>query len=142
MGIVDFMVKGVPTQDGKYEMKEWKPVADGQLTHLVFGKYSGSQLGLPFQHRMKWWSNIPAYWKKDKAAPPTNTDDTAEKTETKSAGKEEEKEEKKCANAEPTEGARYADGVEEIIAEVEELTEKEVEDVKVEQILNDMKDEL
>jgi len=35
----------VPTQDGKYEMKDWKPVANGQLTHFIFGKYSATQMG-------------------------------------------------------------------------------------------------
>ena len=81
---------------------------------------------------------MPAFWKKERPAPvnPTET----EQTESTNAGKDEEEnagktEDKKCPNAEVKEGERYADGVEEIIAEVEELTDGEVEDVEVEQIL-------
>merc|ERR1719295_1619662 len=97
--IVDFMIKGVPTQDGKYEMSQWKPVADGQISHLVFGKYSGTQMGLPFQQRMKWWNELPVYWKKNKEPAP--------KAEEKS--KTEEREE---ICKEPTYQAnqRYAEG--------------------------------
>lgn len=51
-------------QDGKYEFQDWLPVMDGQLSHFVLGKYAGSQKGLPFQHRMKWWNALPVYWKK------------------------------------------------------------------------------
>merc|ERR1711936_737033 len=60
--VVDFMVKGHPKGDGKYEFKEWEPVANGQLTYFVHGKFSGSQKGLPYQHRMKWWNELPVFW--------------------------------------------------------------------------------
>jgi len=62
--MVEFMVRGHPKQDGKREFKEWEPVANGQLTYFVHGKYSGNQKGLPHQHRMKWWNELPVYWKK------------------------------------------------------------------------------
>ena len=65
--IAEFARQGHPKMDGKHQYKDWEPVADGQLTHFVFGKYSGTQKGLPFQHRMKWWSSLPVYWKKDSA---------------------------------------------------------------------------
>ena len=67
--IAEFARQGHPKMDGKHQYKDWEPVADGQLTHFVFGKYSGTQKGLPFQHRMKWWNNMPVYWKKDSAPP-------------------------------------------------------------------------
>ena len=63
--LVDFMVKGHPKGDGKYEYKEWEPVANGQLSYFVHGKYSGTQKGLPYQHRMKWWNELPVFWKKN-----------------------------------------------------------------------------
>jgi len=64
--IMEFMVRGTPKHDGKYEYKEWAPVADGQLSYFVVGRYSGAQKGLPHQHRMKWWNSIPVFWKKNK----------------------------------------------------------------------------
>merc|ERR1719367_1091848 len=63
--LVEFMVRGHPKQDGKREYKEWEPVANGQLIYFVHGKYSGNQKGLPHQHRMKWWNELPVYWKKN-----------------------------------------------------------------------------
>ena len=65
--VTEFAVRGHPKQDGKYEFSEWQPVADGQLSHFVVGKYSGTQLGLPHQPRMKWWNELPAFWKKNSA---------------------------------------------------------------------------
>lgn len=108
--VADFAVKGVPTQDSKYEMKEWKNVADGQLTHFIFGKYSASNMGLPFQQRMKWWSQQPVYWNK-MAKEPVEAPGTAGGT------------------------ARYAEAV-------EELTEEEIENMDIEKIVQDLKDEL
>ena len=68
--LMEFMVKGNPKHDGKYEYKEWEPVADGQLSYFVVGRYSGSQKGLPHQHRMKWWNSLPVFWKKNRDEPP------------------------------------------------------------------------
>jgi len=62
---VEFMKRGHPKQDEKYEFKDWLPVANGQLTYFQHGKYSGHQKGLPHQHRMKWWNELPVYWKKN-----------------------------------------------------------------------------
>merc|ERR1712150_197374 len=53
--LFEFAVRGHPKQDGKYEFQDWHPVMNGQLSHFFFGKYAGSQKGLPFQHRMKGW---------------------------------------------------------------------------------------
>ena len=63
--IVEFMKRGHPKQDGKYEFKEWEPVANGQLSYFTMGKYSATQKGLPHQHRMKWWNELPVYWRKN-----------------------------------------------------------------------------
>jgi len=68
--LMEFMVKGNPKHDGKYEYKDWEPVADGQLSYFVLGRYSGSQVGLPHQHRMKWWNSLPVFWKKNRDEPP------------------------------------------------------------------------
>jgi len=64
--VYDFAVQGKPNQDNRYEMKDWKNVGDGQLSYHVFGKYSASHMGMPFQQRMKWWSQQPAFWNKSK----------------------------------------------------------------------------
>ena len=65
--LFEFAVRGHPKQDGKYEFQDWLPVRslvrpfkyfignvnyqvmNGQLSHFFFGKYAGSQKGLPFQ---------------------------------------------------------------------------------------------
>ena len=73
--IMEFMVRGTPKHDGKYEYKEWEPVADGQLSYFVLGRYSGAQKGLPHQHRMKWWNSLPVFWKKNKEQPPQDTNE-------------------------------------------------------------------
>merc|ERR1712019_251995 len=66
--------------------------------------YSATQQGLPNQHRMKWWNEMPAFWKRDTAKPLVD--------ESKVEGKESEA---VCQKAKPeTEGERYAEGVEEI----------------------------
>jgi len=118
--IVEFARQGHPKMDKKYEFSEWEPVADGQLTHFVFGKYSGTQKGLPFQHRMKWWNNMPVYWKKD-SVPQLDPIDAAD-TE------------------------RYAADVEEISEDApmvaEELTAEELEELEVSKVAEQMKDEL
>lgn len=80
--IAEFARQGVPKMKGRKEFSDWEPVADGQLTYFVFGKYSGTQKGLPFQHRMKWWNNMPAYWKKDSAPQLVSVDDNIVETET------------------------------------------------------------
>merc|ERR1719264_2064352 len=67
--LFEFAVRGHPKQDGKYEFQDWHPVMNGQLSHFFFGKYAGSQKGLPFQHRMKWWNELPAYWKRPRPQP-------------------------------------------------------------------------
>ena len=73
--IMEFMVRGTPKHDGKYEYKEWEPVADGQLSYFVLGRYSGAQKGLPHQHRMKWWNSLPVFWKKNKEQPPQDANE-------------------------------------------------------------------
>jgi len=77
--LMEFMVRGTPKHDGKYEYKEWAPVANGQLSYFVLGRYSGAQKGLPHQHRMKWWNSLPVFWKKNKE--PTPMDQTVDPNE-------------------------------------------------------------
>ena len=124
--IAEFAVQGHPKHDGKYEFSDWEPVADGQLSHFVFGKYSGTQKGLPFQHRMKWWNEMPAYWKKDSATQLEPIDDSDD------------------VNVEESE--RYAEEVDEIFEdapmEAEELTIEELEELEVSKVAEQMKDEL
>jgi len=120
--LYEFAVRGHPKQDGKYEFKDWKEIMDGQLTYFVFGKYSGSQNGLPFQHRMKWWNSLPVYWKKD-SAPALPIEDLEDL------------------------GSRYAENVEEISEEserlfAEELTSEELEELEVVKVIDQMKEEL
>merc|ERR1711971_909112 len=38
------------------------------------GKYSASNKGLPNQHRMKWWNELPVYWKKNPEEPVKKAD--------------------------------------------------------------------
>jgi len=118
--LYDFTVLGHPNQDGKYEMRDWKPVADGQLSHFIWGKYNANTVGLPFQKRMKWWSKMPVYW--NKSAPVKATHEDQPTTCTKQAEVDPDK-------------TRYAE-------DAEELSDEELEEAKVETILNDMKDEL
>jgi len=124
--IFEFAVRGHPKQDSKYEFKEWKEVKDGQITHFVFGKYSGSQIGLPFQHRMKWWNALPVYWKKN-TAPPLEVEDPGKVPD-------------------EVDGSRYAENVEEIsdTEEIiaEELTKEELEELQVVRVIDQLKDEL
>jgi len=121
--IAEFALRGHPKHDGKYEYSEWEPVADGQLTHFVFGKYSGTQKGMPFQHRMKWWNEMPVYWKKDSAPPLPPITDSAD-----------------------AESERYADDIEEISEdapmEAQELTIEELEELEVSKVAEQMKEEL
>jgi len=79
--LMEFMVRGTPKHDGKYEYKEWEPVADGQLSYFVVGRYSGAQKGLPHQHRMKWWNSLPVFWKKNKEQAPLENIDPVEVVE-------------------------------------------------------------
>lgn len=72
--VADFMVNGHPKGDGKYEYSDWEPVANGQLTYFIHGKYSASNKGLPNQHRMKWWNELPVYWKKNPEEPVKKAD--------------------------------------------------------------------
>jgi len=124
--IAEFARQGHPKMDGKYEFSEWEPVADGQLTHFVFGKYSATQKGLPFQHRMKWWNNMPVYWKKDSAPQLDPIEDSSD------------------VNVAETE--RYAADVEEISEDApmvaEELTPEELDELEVSKVAEQMKDEL
>lgn len=121
--IAEFAKQGHPKMDGKYEFSEWEAVADGQLSHFVFGKYSGSQKGMPFQHRMKWWNNMPVYWKKDSAPQLDPIEDVN-----------------------VAESERYAEDVEEISEDAsmvaEELTSEELEELEVNKVAEQMKDEL
>ena len=121
--IAEFAKQGHPKMDGKYEFSEWETIADGQLSHFVFGKYSGTQKGLPFQHRMKWWNNMPVYWKKDSA-------DQLDPIE----------------DVNVAESERYAEDVEEISEDApmvaEELTSEELEELEVNKVAEQMKDEL
>ena len=123
----EFARQGHPKMDGKYEYSEWEPVADGQLTHFVFGKYSGTQKGLPFQHRMKWWNELPVYWKKDTAPQLEPIEDDVEEI-----------------NVAETE--RYAADIEEISEDApmvaEELTSEELEELEISKVADQMKDEL
>jgi len=134
--LFEFAVRGHPKQDSKYEFKEWKEVKDGQITHFVFGKYSGSQIGLPFQHRMKWWNALPVYWKKN-TAPPLEV-------EVEDPGKVPDE----VCQQQPTveEGSRYAENVEEIsdTEEIiaEELTKEELEELQVVRVIDQLKEEL
>jgi len=124
--LAEFALQGHPKHDGKYEFSEWQPVADGQLTHFVFGKYSGTQKGLPFQHRMKWWNEMPVYWKKDTAPQLDPVDDSDD--------------------VNVAESTRYAEDVEEILEDApmkpEELTSDELEELEVAKVTEEMKDEL
>jgi len=132
--IVDFAIKGDPTSDGKYEFRDWHPVADGQISHFIFSKYSGAQIGMPFQHRMKWWSEQPVYWKKRSDADQGEEDLDA--TEVEEVGDDtDDYVEEIDAEAEVDGEGRYAESV-------EELTDEEVEEVEVNQILESIKDEL
>merc|ERR1711971_1190766 len=72
--VANFMVNGHPKGDGKYEYSDWEPVANGQLTYFIHGKYSASNKGLPNQHRMKWWNELPVYWKKNPEEPVKKAD--------------------------------------------------------------------
>ena len=124
--VAEFARQGNPKMDGKYEYSEWEPVADAQLTHFVFGKYSGTQKGLPFQHRMKWWNNMPVYWKKDSAPQLDPIEDSN--------------------NVNVAETERYAEDVDEITEDApmvaEELTPEELEELEVSKVADQMKDEL
>merc|ERR1712059_14425 len=133
--IAEFAEKGDPKHDGRYEFKEWEPVADGQLSHFVFGKYSGTSKGLPFQHRMKWWNELPAFWKKDTVKPlKVEEDDVKQKTVEETEGA-----------AEPE--SRYAEGTSEIsedsvVASVQELSLEELEELEVVKVMGQLKEEL
>jgi len=123
--LMDFAKKGHPKHDGRWEYKDWEPIADGQITHFVFGKYSTTSQGLPFQNRMKWWNELPAYWKKDTAKP---------LEEVKVQDQEELLE-------------RYAEGAEEISEDsensvAEELNYAELEELEVADIMELLKEEL
>jgi len=120
--VVDFAIQGKPTQDGRYEMRDWKNVADGQLSYFVFGRYSASNMGMPFQQRMKWWSQQPVYWNKS----------AKKKEEEKGC---DESEDGTCPGVTADDGSRYAENV-------EELSEEEMEEMDVEKIVKDLKDEL
>jgi len=126
--LVDFAVKGHPTQDGKYEMRDWKPAADGELSHLIFSKYNANNVGLPYQNRMKWWSLLPVYWNKAKDLIEDATP------------------ERYAENAEEIsdEPSRYAEDAEEIIDEVlinaessEEVIDEDIEEATVELVDKD-----
>jgi len=113
--LFEFAVRGHPKQDGKYEFQDWLPVMNGQLSHFFFGKYAGSQKGLPFQHRMKWWNELPAYWKRPHPQPAEG--------ERYAAGVEEISED-------------------EINSIAEELTKEELEELEVVRVAGHMKEEL
>jgi len=151
--IASFAKEGHPKQDEKYEFSQWKPVANGQLTHFVFGKYSGTQIGLPFQHRMRWWNDLPAFWKKDSAKqlPVDRSEDEVNNAEAEANADEPET----CADCaekfEPMQ--RYAESVEEISEDAElvpdELTSEELaeiesklEELEVNKVVDQIKVEL
>jgi len=65
--ITSFAKEGDPAKFSPgVETKDWRSIEDGQITHYVFGKYSTTSVGFPFQHRMKWWDSLPVFWKKNK----------------------------------------------------------------------------
>jgi len=138
--ITGFAKEGDPAKfSPKIETKTWKPMADGQITHFVFGRYSSTNAGFPFQFRMKWWNSLPVFWKKNKAK--GSTMETFEIPQDGVEGKQDGAEaEPECAGKKAAkEGERYGENV-------EELTEAEVIDVEeaeAERLLNSMsKDEL
>jgi len=136
--LVEFAEKGHPKHDGKWEYKEWEPIADGQITHFVFGKYSMSQVGFPFQHRMKWWNELPAFWKKDSVSS-LEVEPQEDESIKRYAERAEEISEESVE--------RYAEGVQEISEEsvepvVEELTKEELEELEIANVVEQLKDEL
>jgi len=128
--ITRFAKEGHPKSNGKHEYKDWEPIADGQLTHFVFGKYSGMQKGLPFQSRMKWWNSLPVFWKKDSAEPLSRYAEDIEEI---------------LDDAEEPLN-RYAEDIEEISDDDDsvpnELTPEELEELEVNNVMDLMKDEL
>jgi len=115
--LVSFADKGVPNEfsaAGK-RFKTWKPLKNGKLNHLDTGKYFGVEKGLPFQERMKFWNELPVFWKKNQ---PEMTK-TKKKVEQKVDLVEDFKEE----------------DVEEIIAEEEEIIPEELSEVELEEVM-------
>lgn len=125
--VTDFAREGDPAKfSPKIETKDWKPMADGQISHYVFGKYSSTSVGFPFQFRMKWWNSLPVYWKKNKNLPASPEEDDETQDGAKQDG-----------------GERYAEDAQ-VITEAEELTEAEVikvEEAEAERLLNSMNKE-
>jgi len=142
--IVNFAKKGDPAAGLKYS-SVWKNVADGQLSHYSFGKYSAAHKGLPYQDRMMFWNSLPVFWRKiekeKKSAKPKESSDPEGESLPD------------ALDEKASEGERYGEGRQEVepVEEddiptvedtVEELNAEEVEEVEVETILQEIKDEL
>lgn len=82
--------------------------------------------GLPFQQRMKWWNQLPVYWKKEKEDKKQDGGDDEFGGNSAEENGGNSNEENAATNTE----------------EAEELTDAEVEDLEVNRILTEIKDEL
>merc|ERR1712002_693191 len=137
--IVNFAKKGDPAAGMKFT-QIWTKVADGQLSHYNFGKYSAAHKGLVYQDRMKFWNSLPVFWRNvadlqnEKAAEgeryAENQEEVAEEEVIKA------KDDKPSAEPKTEEVIEVEDDT------VEELNAEEEEEVQVESILQEIKDEL
>ena len=85
--------------------------------HLLLLRLFYLILGLPFQHRMKWWNALPVYWKKSLASGKAKSVSGNEELDAEEVG-------------------RYAEIV-------EELSPEELEEMDVRNIVDELhKDEL
>jgi len=151
--IVNFAKKGDPAAGMKFT-QIWTKVADGQLSHYNFGKYSAAHKGLVYQDRMKFWNSLPVFWRRvsEKSAekPSENLADIqnekAAEGERYGENQEEVAEEEVIKAAKDDEPSEEPKTEEEVIeAEndtVEDLNAEEEEEVQVESILQEIKDEL
>jgi len=60
--LVEFSENGAPGKTGVLE--DWKPVTHQHKNHLDIGTKYQLKNGLPFQEQLKFWNDLPIYWKK------------------------------------------------------------------------------